>query len=141
MSLNQVIRLHNLRLLVQEVERAIGKSRGAIAELSRRSGVPSPMISQLLNARLHSSGSPRIMGDATARKLEEGMVKPMGWMDQDHRRARDHEEAADLDRLRSLTPKQRDALRAMMEQMAEANAAAGARLAPGDHPLGNGARH
>lgn len=122
---NQDIRAWNLQLLLMECEEELGRARGAAALLSAKSGVKDSLLSVLANAKVHSdTGKARKVGDHTARQLEIGMSKPVGWMDVDHSEARDHNEAAYLDRLRELTPSQRDQLVRLMAEFSSANAAA-----------------
>lgn len=117
----QNIRRANLALLLQECAKDIGRERGAAAELTRRTGVPDSFISQFLNRRPHARGGERSMGDSTARKLERGMDKPMGWMDVDRSIARNHEEADMLDAIRTLTSQQRQTIAVLIAQFSEAN--------------------
>lgn len=67
----------NLGRLVEEA--------GSAAGLSRLTGVPQPYISQVARAVQHSTGGKvRTMGPDVARRLEDKMGKPRGWMDADH---------------------------------------------------------
>lgn len=68
------IRHRNLLVLVEEA--------GSAANLSRLTGVPAAYLSQCINRALTKSGQPRNVGAEVARKLETGMGKPAGWMDQ-----------------------------------------------------------
>lgn len=65
------IRLQNLLCLIKEA--------GSKAELARLTGVNEDYLSQIT-----SDKTPRNMGPGTARKLERGMRRPKGWMDQLH---------------------------------------------------------
>lgn len=112
---NQDIRRANLRFLLEEVSSELGKEWGAASELSRRTGVSVPFISQFLRHQVHQGGTERKMGDIQARKLERGMGKPEGWMDVDRTIARDWEEAALLDKLRLLSKDQRAAVSGVIE--------------------------
>ena len=67
------IRLRNLRILIGEA--------GTIANLARLSKTAPAYLSQILNSLPTSTGRPRSVGDKLARKLEEAMDKPYGWMD------------------------------------------------------------
>jgi hypothetical protein len=130
---NDDIRAWNLQLLIMECEAELGRTRGAAALLSARSEVKDSLISVLTSGKVHSdTGKARKIGDDTARKLEKGMSKPVGWMDVDHSAARDHNEAAYLDRLRLLTPSQREQLMQLMGAFSDANSAAG--VSPGSIP-------
>ena len=113
----QDIRRANLRFLLEEVADDIGAQRGAAAELSRRAGISAPFISQYLNYRTHSGGKERLMGDGQARQIEQGVGKPLGWMDVDRTVATDWKEAALLDKLRLLTQDQRAAIEALADQL------------------------
>lgn len=76
MATSKEIRVENLRLLVKEF-----KTADAVAQLA----TTAPMyLSQILNGVPSSTGRPRGVGDALARKLEDGCKKPVGWMDQSH---------------------------------------------------------
>ena len=71
------IRLENLSFLIQE--------NGTQDKVSELSGVSPVYLSQLKNeSRDIKTGRPRQMGDRTARKLETGCKKPIGWMDKEH---------------------------------------------------------
>lgn len=133
---NQQIRAWNFELLLMQCEAELGRARGAQALLSARTGVKDSLLSVLKSAKVHSdTGKARKIGDDTARKLEEGMSKPTGWMDVDHSEARDHLEAAYLDSLRKLTPSQREQLAGLAAEFASANEAAAPPRPPG--PVSN----
>ncbi len=70
------VRLENLELLVSEA--------GSAAELARRVGTNSSYLSQVRNQMPTRKGTPRGVGDGLAEKLERGMGKPIGWMDDNH---------------------------------------------------------
>jgi len=71
------IRRDNLKLLIDEA--------GSQAKLAVLSGLPPSYISQVHRGVLHSTGGkPRTMGNDIARRLENKMGKPAGWMDTDH---------------------------------------------------------
>ena len=76
MKTSQEIRFTNLDLLKEEA--------GSAAALARLTGVPPPYLSQLINRVPNTTGTPRTIGDDTARKRERGMQKAEGWMDTDH---------------------------------------------------------
>lgn len=131
------IRDHNLRLLIEQVTKETGRSWGAISELSRRTGVPNGLLSQLLRGVSNAeSGSRRTIGDETARKLELGMLKNPGWMDRDHGLAHTAELADHIDAMMLLDPVQQQAIITMAAQMAAANtrAAAAAPQPPDSDP-------
>ena len=118
----QDIRRANLRALLAELEEQKGTSWGVQAELSRRTGVPGPQISQFLNGRFHQGGKERGLGDDAARKLERGMNKPKGWMDIVHTHVSDKEQAI-LSVFAQLTDAQRELLEQQAREMARLNAA------------------
>lgn len=64
----------NLLILVDEA--------GDQAELARATGISPAYISQLVSRAKTLSGGVRNIGDATAAKLEAGMGKEPGWLDQ-----------------------------------------------------------
>lgn len=65
---NKEIRRANLLLLIDEAPTK------KIRELAELTGVPENYISQI-------KGGTRKMGDDVARQLEQGMKKPVGWID------------------------------------------------------------
>lgn len=70
------IRLANLEILLREV--------GTAEELAERSGLSSVYISQIRSRAIdRKTGKPRNLGGQAARKLEQGVGKPLGWMDRD----------------------------------------------------------
>lgn len=72
------IRIANLQALIEE--------RGTQDKVSELSGVSSVYLSQLKKSSLDlRSGKPRVMGNKTARRLEIGCQKPVGWMDVEHK--------------------------------------------------------
>jgi len=78
------IRLCNLRSLIAE--------SGTIAKLARLSETAPAYLSQILNSLPTSTGKPRSVGDKLARKLEQALNKPYGWMDKDHLTSGDTEQ-------------------------------------------------
>ncbi len=72
------IRLQNLELLIAEA--------GSAAKLARIVGTNSSYLSQVRNQMPTKKGTPRAFGDDLAIKLECGMGKPEGWMDELHER-------------------------------------------------------
>ena len=70
------IRRQNLEILIDEA--------GSQAELARRSGADARYISQIYTESRTPTGAQRKIGDELARRLEKGMNKPLGWMDQRH---------------------------------------------------------
>lgn len=76
MATSKELRIKNLRALVTEF-----KTADAVAQRA----VTAPMyLSQILNGALSSTGKPRGIGDALARRLEQGCGKEIGWMDAFH---------------------------------------------------------
>jgi len=70
------LRLENLELLITEA--------GSAVELARRVGTSSSYLSQVRNQMATRKGTPRGIGNDLAEKLERGMGKPVGWMDDIH---------------------------------------------------------
>jgi SOS-response transcriptional repressor LexA len=73
---HEQIRLHNLELLINEA--------GSAIRLARLAGTNSSYISQVRHQMPTKKGTPRGVGDDLAEKLERGMKKPEGWMDEPH---------------------------------------------------------
>jgi hypothetical protein len=104
---------------MQELEEKLGRPRGVPAALAARTGVKASLISMLVNDALHSdTGKRRQIGAETARRLEAGMGKEPNWLDVDRSDARDHKEAAALDRWRKLSDSRREAIIRMMDEFA-----------------------
>jgi len=103
------LRLENLETLVQEA--------GSADALARASGVSPEYISQIRNRAIDKkTGKARNLGNQAARRLEDGMGKPLGWMDTSHA-AEDRQSASPdtlpwplkkstAERIRALTPAQ-----------------------------------
>lgn len=70
------VRVRNLELLIAEA--------GSAAKLARIAGTNSSYLSQVRNQMPTKKGTPRGVGDDLAEKLERGMGKPAGWMDEPH---------------------------------------------------------
>jgi len=70
------IRLQNLEQLIHEA--------GSAVELARLCGTNSSYISQVRRQMPTKNGTPRGVGPDLAAKLEVGMGKPEGWMDEPH---------------------------------------------------------
>lgn len=70
------IRLKNLELLIAEA--------GSAAKLAECAGTNSSYISQVRRQMRTKKGTPRSIGDDLAGKLERGMGKHEGWMDEPH---------------------------------------------------------
>jgi SOS-response transcriptional repressor LexA len=84
------IRLDNLEILITEA--------GSAAKLALAVNTNSSYLSQVRNQLPTTKGTPRAIGDGLAIKLEQGMNKPQGWMDYEHRASSDytHETNANL---------------------------------------------
>lgn len=76
MATSKELRIENLRSLVKEF-----KTADAVAQ---RAATAPMYLSQILNGVPSSTGNPRGVGDALARRLEKGCEKPLGWMDKSH---------------------------------------------------------
>lgn len=74
------IRFENFQALIAEA--------GSIAELARRAGYDKPAyLYQVHSQKAKSNGKVLQVGRHMAAKLEQGMNKPKGWMDKEHRKA------------------------------------------------------
>jgi SOS-response transcriptional repressor LexA len=71
---HESIRLQNLEQLIAEA--------GSAVRLARLAGTNSSYISQVRHQMPTRKGTPRGIGDDLAEKLERGMGKPVGWMDE-----------------------------------------------------------
>lgn len=69
-------RYSNLLLLIEEA--------GSVSRLEGRTGVTANYLRQIKNKNAIQNGKPKGIGDKIAAKLEDGMGKPRGWLDQDH---------------------------------------------------------
>jgi len=70
------VRLANLEILISEA--------GSAAALARRAGTNESYLSQIRRQLPTPKGTPRSLGNDLAGKLEKGMGKPDGWMDEIH---------------------------------------------------------
>lgn len=70
------VRIRNLERLIAEA--------GSAAKLARIVGTNSSYLSQVRHQMPTKKGTPRGVGDDLAEKLERGMGKPAGWMDEPH---------------------------------------------------------
>jgi SOS-response transcriptional repressor LexA len=75
--LPEQIRLNNLELLIAEA--------GSAVKLAHRAGTNSSYLSQVRRRMPTQRGTPRGIGDDLAGRLEQGMGKTTGWMDEPHR--------------------------------------------------------
>lgn len=77
MKTSDEVNWENLLILIGEA--------GSDDALAEKYGCTAPYIRQLkLKSKDSGSGKPKGIGRATARKLEDCMGKPHGWLDQDH---------------------------------------------------------
>ena len=94
MATSKELRIENLRALVQEF-----KTADAVAQLA---GTAPMYLSQILNGAKSSTGTPRGVGDALARKLEAGCGKEIGWLDRPHGNTTD--ESLTVEQAQALLP-------------------------------------
>jgi SOS-response transcriptional repressor LexA len=73
---HEAVRLQNLEQLIREA--------GTAVQLARLAGTNSSYLSQVRHQMTTRKGTPRGIGDDLAEKLERGMGKPAGWMDEPH---------------------------------------------------------
>jgi SOS-response transcriptional repressor LexA len=73
---HEAVRLQNLEHLIREA--------GTAVRLARLAGTNSSYLSQVRHQMTTRKGTPRGIGDDLAEKLERGMGKPAGWMDEPH---------------------------------------------------------
>jgi SOS-response transcriptional repressor LexA len=71
------IRLNNLEILIAEA--------GSATKLAQRAGTSESYISQVRRKMRTAKGTPRGIGDELSARLEQGMGKPQGWMDEPHK--------------------------------------------------------
>ena len=90
------IRLKNLELLIAEA--------GSAANLADRVGTNSSYLSQVRRRMPTKKGTPRGIGDDLAVKLEQGMDKHEGWLDEPHRDEWDQSSIAGKDTNTHLGP-------------------------------------
>lgn len=69
-------RYNNLLLLIDEA--------GSMGRLEEKTGITANYLRQIKNKNIIQNGKPKGIGDKIATKLEDGMGKPRGWLDQDH---------------------------------------------------------
>lgn len=69
-------RYNNLLRLIEEA--------GSMVRLEERTGITANYLRQIKNKNAIQNGKPKGIGDKIAGKLEDGMGKPRGWLDQDH---------------------------------------------------------
>lgn len=69
-------RYNNLLRLIEEA--------GSMVRLEERTGITANYLRQIKNKNVIQNGKPKGIGDKIAGKLEDGMGKPRGWLDQNH---------------------------------------------------------
>ncbi len=104
------IRLDNFRVLVDELARDLRREPKNV-EISAHLGVSPVYVHQLFKGKRAN-----IQSEA-ARKIEEHMLKPRGWMDADHRTW--PFPGIDLDRLQRLTYEQRMEIQGLLRDRVE----------------------
>jgi SOS-response transcriptional repressor LexA len=70
------IRLNNLEILIAEA--------GSATRLAQLAGTSESYLSQVRRKMRTAKGTPRGIGDELSARLEQGMGKPQGWMDEPH---------------------------------------------------------
>ncbi len=70
------VRLNNLEILIAEA--------GSATKVAQLAGTSESYLSQVRRKMLTQSGNPRGLGNELAEKLEKGLGKPEGWMDEPH---------------------------------------------------------
>ena len=70
------IRLNNLEILIAEA--------GSATKVAQLAGTSESYLSQVRRRMLTQSGNPRGLGNELTAKLEKGLGKPEGWMDEPH---------------------------------------------------------
>ncbi len=70
------VRLNNLEILIAEA--------GSATKVAQLAGTSESYLSQVRRKMRTQSGTPRSLGNELAAKLEQGLGKPTGWMDEPH---------------------------------------------------------
>ena len=70
------VRLNNLEILIAET--------GSAAKVAQLAGTSESYLSQVRRKMPTQKGTPRGLGDELAARLEQGLGKPQGWMDEPH---------------------------------------------------------
>ncbi len=70
------VRLNNLEILIAEA--------GSATKVAQLAGTSESYLSQVRRKMRTQSGTPRGLGNELAEKLEKGLGKPAGWMDEPH---------------------------------------------------------
>ena len=90
-------RYNNLLRLVEEA--------GSMVRLEERTGVTANYLRQIKNKNVIQNGKPKGIGDKIAAKLEDGMGKPRGWLDQQHQAIEEKQPINLLDNIKFLMRK------------------------------------
>ena len=90
-------RYNNLLRLVEEA--------GSMVRLEERTGVTANYLRQIKNKNVIQNGKPKGIGDKIAAKLEDGMGKPRGWLDQQHQAIEEKQPINLLDNVKFLMRK------------------------------------
>lgn len=90
-------RYNNLLRLVEEA--------GSMVRLEERTGVTANYLRQIKNKNVIQNGKPKGIGDKIAAKLEDGMGKPRGWLDQQHQAIEEKQPVHLLDNIKFLMRK------------------------------------
>lgn len=90
-------RYNNLLRLVEEA--------GSMVRLEERTGVTANYLRQIKNKNVIQNGKPKGIGDKIAAKLEDGMGKPRGWLDQQHQAIEEKQPVHLLDNVKFLMRK------------------------------------
>ena len=90
-------RYNNLLRLVEEA--------GSMVRLEERTGVTANYLRQIKNKNVIQNGKPKGIGDKIAAKLEDGMGKPRGWLDQQHQAIEEKQPVNLLDNVKFLMRK------------------------------------
>ncbi|HHF5091377.1 TPA: helix-turn-helix transcriptional regulator [Haemophilus influenzae] len=91
------IRHDNLLLLIDEA--------GSTSELASKTGIAVSYLLQIKNKNAIQNGKPKGIGDKIAAKLEDGMGKPRGWLDQQHQAIEEKQPVHLLDNVKFLMRK------------------------------------
>ena len=91
------IRHDNLLLHIDEA--------GSTSELASKTGIAVSYLLQIKNKNAIQNGKPKGIGDKIAAKLEDGMGKPRGWLDQQHQAIEEKQPVHLLDNVKFLMRK------------------------------------
>lgn len=102
-------RYNNLLRLVEEA--------GSMVRLEERTGVTANYLRQIKNKNVIQNGKPKGIGDKIAAKLEDGMGKPRGWLDQQHQTIIEEQTIYLLDNIKFLMRKKGFSLSLLAERV------------------------